>query len=234
MSFEKMNGLEVNRLKLVKQIIFLFVGIITIVSAPIVYWKLDNDILSAPFLTEHERMQAIERVRVNQTGIGCNAIFKWDHVFETLLEPKTYLLISMSLLLNVGDSVVNVFGPIILNSFGFTEYRTSLLNIPFVVLPVIAGLEEEEVLNGAALLAAYYLLAFLFGGNPLIVAWIVGNTAGMTGNIGRLALFGVFIVLAAVVILQVMNLRVLNKLHQRSRVAAGKQAVIKDYSMDRN
>ncbi|KMU75804.1 allantoin permease [Coccidioides immitis RMSCC 3703] len=103
-------------------------------------------------------MQAIERVRVNQTGIGCNDSFKWDHVFETLLEPKTYLWISMSLLLNVGASVVNVFGPIILNSFGFTEYRTPLLNIPF----------------------AYYLLAFLFGGNPLIVAWIVGHAAGMT------------------------------------------------------
>ncbi|TPX26869.1 hypothetical protein DIZ76_012332 [Coccidioides immitis] len=131
-------------------------------------------------------MQAIERVRVNQTGIGCNDSFKWDHVFETLLEPKTYLWISMSLLLNVGASVVNVFGPIILNSFGFTEYRTPLLNIPFVVvLPVIAGLAmlytlKRRSAQRAALLTAYYLLAFLFGGNPLIVAWIVGNTAGMT------------------------------------------------------
>ncbi|KAK9251713.1 hypothetical protein V1507DRAFT_463637 [Lipomyces tetrasporus] len=31
-----------------------------------------------------------------------------------------------------------------------------------------------------ALIAGYYLLAFLFGGNPLIVTWIVGNTAGTT------------------------------------------------------
>lgn len=34
--------------------------------------------------------------------------------------------------------------------------------------------------NQPALLAGYYLLGFLFGGNPLIVSWIVGNTAGTT------------------------------------------------------
>lgn len=32
----------------------------------------------------------------------------------------------------------------------------------------------------APLLVGYYLLAFLFGGNPLIVSWIVANTAGTT------------------------------------------------------
>jgi MFS family permease len=34
--------------------------------------------------------------------------------------------------------------------------------------------------NQAGLLGGYYLLAFLFGSNPLIVSWIVGNTAGTT------------------------------------------------------
>lgn len=29
-------------------------------------------------------------------------------------------------------------------------------------------------------LGGYYLMAFLFGGNPLIVSWIVANTAGQT------------------------------------------------------
>jgi len=176
-----------------------------------VYWKLDNDVASARFLTEHERIQAIERLRANQTGIG-NRELKWNHILEAALELKTYLWIGMALLLNVGASVSNTFGPLILSGLGFDSYTTSLLNMPFgavqlliilvtsyaaqkarlkspilvtLVLPVIAGLAMLYVLprdnsNQAALVAAYYLLAFLFGGNPLIVSWIVGNTGGST------------------------------------------------------
>ncbi|KAK9349745.1 major facilitator superfamily domain-containing protein [Lipomyces doorenjongii] len=193
------------------QIIFLFVGLVTIVSAPFIYWKLDNDIPSARFLTEQEKAQAIERLRANQTGTG-NRDFKVKHVWETVLEPKTYLWIGMSMLLNVGASVTNTFGPLILNGLGFDKYTTSLLNMPFgaiqllvillasylaqkarvkgfilagFMLPVVAGLAILYALPRThsvqgALIAGYYLLAFLFGGNPLIVTWIVGNTAGTT------------------------------------------------------
>ncbi|KAK9371418.1 major facilitator superfamily domain-containing protein [Lipomyces kononenkoae] len=193
------------------QIIFLFVGLLTIISAPFVYWRLDNDILSARFLTENEKAQAIERLRANQTGTG-NREFKVKHILEAVLEPKTYLWIGMSMLLNVGASVTNTFGPLILNGLGFDKYTTSLLNMPFgaiqiivillasylaqkahiksailaaFVLPVVAGLAVLYVLPRnhsvqAALIVGYYLLAFLYGGNPLIVTWIVGNTAGTT------------------------------------------------------
>jgi len=193
------------------QIIFLFVGLVTIVSAPVVYYFLDNDIPSARFLTDHEKAQAVERLRANQTGTG-NREFKWAHVAEIAMEPKTYFWIGMSLLLNVGASVTNTFGPLILQGVGFDKYVTSLLNIPFgvmqllvillsswaaqkaklksvilagLMLPVIAGLAALYCLprdsgDTAGLLVAYYLLAFLFGGNPLIVSWIVGNTGGST------------------------------------------------------
>ena len=53
------------------------------------------------------------------------------------------------------------------------------------MLPVVAGLAVLYSLGRsksltAPLLVAYYLLAFLFGGNPLIVSWIIGNTGGTT------------------------------------------------------
>lgn len=180
-------------------------------SAPFVYWKLDNDIPSARFLSEHEKAQAIERLRANQTGTG-NREFKWKHLLEAALEPKTYLWIGMAMLLNIGASVANTFGPLIINGLGYDKYTASLLNMPFgalqlivillgsflaqkaklkgailalFVIPVVAGLAvlysvKRDNSAQAALLAGYYLLAFLFGGNPLIVTWIVGNTAGAT------------------------------------------------------
>jgi MFS family permease len=275
------------------QIIFLFVGLVTVVSAPFVYWKLDNDIPSARFLNAHEKAQAIERLRANQTGTGSRE-FKWSHVLEVALEPKTYLWFAMALLLNVGASVTNTFGPLILSGLGFDSYKTSLLNMPFgalqiivillasyaaqkariksailsvIMLPVVAGLAVLYVLqrtkhNQAGLLVAYYLLAFLFGGNPLIVSWIVGNTGGTTkksiimslynagssaGNIigpllfnkkdapryhpGLKAVLAIFVTLVAVVLIQLANLMMLNKLQSKKRVANGKQAVIVDSSM---
>jgi MFS family permease len=274
------------------QIIFLFVGLVTIVTAPFLYWKLDNDVTSARFLTEHEKVQAVERLRANQTGIGSRQ-FEWSHAWEVLIEPKTYLWISMSLLVNVGAAVTNTFGPLILSGLGFNKYITSLLNMPFgavqliiillasyaaqkarlksaillfLVAPVIAGLAVLYALPRSPIappLVGYYLLAFLFGSQPLIVSWIVGNTAGTTkksivmslynagssaGNIigpllfnakdapdykpGLRAVLGIFVALAAVVVLQVVNLVVLNKMQSRKRVRNGKNASIKDTSME--
>ncbi len=212
---------------------------------------------------------------------------------EIALESKTYLWISMSLLLNVGAAVTNTFGPLILSGFGFNEYITSLLNMPFglvqfiiillasyaaqktrlkapvlifLVVPVITGLVALYTLprsNQVGLVVSYYLLAFLFGSNPLIVSWIIGNTAGTTkksvimslynagssvGNIigpllfstndaptyrpGLRAVLAIFISLAAVVLIQLVNLIFLNMSQARKRVRNGKMAAIHDGSMD--
>ena len=266
--------------------IFLFVGLVTILSAPVVYYFLDNDIPSARFLTSHEKAQAIERLRANQTGTGSRD-FKMAHVYEAFLEPKTWLFIGMSMLLNIGAAVTNTFGPLILKGLGYSKYKTSLLNMPFgalqfivillasyaaqkakiksavlavFILPVIAGLAMLYVLNRtkseqAPLLVGYYLLAFLFGGNPLIVSWIVGNTGGTTKKSIIMSLYivgpllfakkdapayhpglkkvlAIFVTLIAVVGIQVVNLMFLNKLQTRKRVANGKSANIKDHSME--
>lgn len=264
----------------------------TIVTAPFIYWKLDNGVTSARFLNEKERLQAVERLRANQTGIGSQD-FEMSEAIEVFLEPKTYLWVGMSLLLNVGAAVTNTFGPLILSGLGFNKYITSLLNMPFgavqfiiillasyaaqkarlkapvllfLVLPVLAGLAMLYAIprkDTGALLGGYYLLAFLFGGNPLIVSWIVGNTAGTTkksivmslynagssaGNIvgpllfsasdaptyhpGLRSTLAIFVTLAVVILIQLVNLIFLNKLQARKRVANGKSAVIHDVSME--
>lgn len=238
----------------------------------------------------------MERLRANQTGAGSRE-FKMHHVIEAGLEPKTYIWIGMAFLLNVGASVTNVFGPLILSGLGFDKFKTTLLNMPFgalqfiiillasylaqkarlkavvlasFMLPVVAGLAvlyalpRDDSVQGA-LMAGYYLLSFLFGGNPLIVSWIVANTAGQTkksivmslynaassaGNIvgpllfnendapayqpGLRACLGIFVAMAAIVLIQWANLFVLNKMQERRRVANGKPAKIVDRSMENN
>lgn len=202
------------------RILFIFVGLVTVLSSPVVWWFLDSDIPSARFLTEYEKLQAIERLRANQTGTGSRK-FKWDQAFEALIEIKSWLFIGLALCLNVTASVTNTFGPIILDGFGFDPKQTSLLNIPFgavqlivifpasylahrfrnksgflaaVMLPVLAGAAMLYALERSytpPLLAAYYMLAFLFGANPLMVSWIISNFGGTSKKSIILSLFNI-------------------------------------------
>jgi hypothetical protein len=273
---------------------FLSVGIITIVSAPVVYWRLDNGITSARFFNDHERDQATERLRANQTGTDSHD-FKWSHIVELALEPKSYLFIGMTLLLNLNAQVTNTFGPLILSGIGFDKLTTSLLNIPFgliqflsilvgswaaqksryksfvmivFMLPVVLGIMLLYTLARTAreqvpLMVGYYLLACLFAANPLIVSWILGNTAGTTkisgmmacyqgssglGNIigplffkpedapsyhpGLRVVLGGSVLLLIIVLGQLVNLMVLNRMQEKKRVQSGKKAVLHDRSMD--
>lgn len=46
--------------------------------------------VDAKFLTTDDKLIAIERLRMNRMGIG-SGVWKWDHVIECLLDPKTWL-----------------------------------------------------------------------------------------------------------------------------------------------
>lgn len=194
---------------------------VTIITAPFVYWKLDNDIASARFLTEKERQQGIERLRTNNTGVEDFHEFKWSHVWEAALDLKTWLWLVLALLPNLGSALTSVFGPLIITGFGFDKFQTLLLNIPFgavqtiviivscwvanrmklkgvillgFMVPVVVGTAMLYGLNRnasdrPALLVAYYLLAFLFSANPLLLVWVVGNTAGETKKSVTLSLY---------------------------------------------
>ncbi|OQV11030.1 hypothetical protein CLAIMM_14936 [Cladophialophora immunda] len=277
------------------QIIFLFPGLLTIITVPWIWWTLDNDIASARFLTEQERLIALERLRDNQTGTGSREL-KHDQIWECFYDPKVLIFLGMVLCNNAGAAVTNTFGPLVLKGLGYDIFITSLLNIPFgflqwvmimvalyatqkirlkspvlviIMLPVVAGLAMLYVLkrggNQAPLLVAYYLLSPLFGGNPLFASWIVANTGGMTkksivlslyngasaaGNIVGSILFAskdapefhpglrrvlaLFATLIALVGIQVVILKIMNKYQSRRRMANGKPAILKDYSMDKH
>ncbi|KAJ7106892.1 MFS transporter [Mycena epipterygia] len=177
----------------------------------------------------------------------------------------------MALCVNFGASVTLTFGPLILNDIGFDKFRTSLLNMPFggfqiiviffasyaayrfkmkslimavLVLPVLAGLIILYKLhrpNEGGLLVGYYLLAFLYGVNPLIVSWLDKEERGPLlfrdrdaplYRHGLLSCIGIFAALAGSILLQVVNFVILNRLKQRQRIASGKPAVLHDASMD--
>ncbi|WWC93916.1 hypothetical protein V866_000753 [Kwoniella sp. B9012] len=206
------------------QLIFIVVGSVTVLTAPIVYWRIDSDIAHARFLSPEDKAKAIERLRANQTGTGTNE-FKWAHIWELAYDPKTYLFGGLALCLNFGATVTTSFGPTLIKNMGYDKFITALLNMPFGALqfltimaasyatqkfklkgpvlaafmaPVLVGLamlyhaNRQPVVNQKVSLAGYYLMAFLFGGNPIIVSWMVANTAGQTKKSAILAAYNAF------------------------------------------
>lgn len=55
--------------------------------------------MEAKFLKYEEKLVAIERLRMNQMGIG-SGVWKWDHVWEAFMDPKTYLWFSLMLVIS--------------------------------------------------------------------------------------------------------------------------------------
>lgn len=54
---------------------------------------------------------------------------------------------------------------------------------------LLYGTGASSHFSQAAALTGYYLLAFLYGGNPLIVSWMVANTAGQTKKSAIMSLY---------------------------------------------
>ncbi|EJT99727.1 MFS transporter [Dacryopinax primogenitus] len=199
------------------QLIFLTTGLLTVLSSPMILISLPSSPSKARFLTPSDRMKAVRRLASSHQSDGTHD-FQWYQARECLFEMKTWLFCAMTLLLNVGASVTNVFGPLIVHGLSGGESKNSVLwNIPFgavqfavillsswvavawrrkgavllvLVLPMIAGYGFGRGQNNqAVLLIAYYLLGFLFGGNPLLVSWIAGNYAGETKRSVAMSLY---------------------------------------------
>ncbi|KAJ4424134.1 hypothetical protein N0V82_001182 [Gnomoniopsis sp. IMI 355080] len=121
------------------RIMFLSTGLLTIVSVPFVYWKLDNEPSTARFLTKNEQQMAVERLRANQAGTDSNGI-QWRQAFEALIDIKTYLFLALSLGISLGARVTSTLGPLILNGLGYDQHTALLFNMPFGALQYILGL----------------------------------------------------------------------------------------------
>jgi hypothetical protein len=83
---------------------------------------------------------------------------------------------------------------IILSCWTAQKMKLKGLILVAFMIPVVVGNAMLYGLNRGpsnrpALLTAYYLLAFLFAGNPLLLSWVLGNTAGATKKSVTLALY---------------------------------------------
>ncbi|KAJ3752564.1 MFS general substrate transporter [Lentinula raphanica] len=187
------------------QWLMIITGILSFMTAAAFWFLFPDSPTTAWFLTPEERVTAIQRVKVNQTGVG-NKHFKKEQFYEALRDPKTWGFALFSGISNVTNSI-SAQAPLITASFGFTYLQTSLLGIVsglieivtiwtgvnicaripnsrayigvIYILPNIAGLLMVNLINWndrIALLAGQYL-------NVLMLSWLNAVTAGQTKKI---------------------------------------------------
>jgi hypothetical protein len=104
--------------------------------------------VEAKFLSEDEKLIAVERLRMNQMGVA-SRVWKWEHVLEAVLDIKTWLWFSMLTAISIPSGGISTFGPLIIQGFGFNKFQTILFNMPFGVVQIVATL-------GGALLATRF------------------------------------------------------------------------------
>ncbi|CAG9942669.1 unnamed protein product [Clonostachys rosea f. rosea IK726] len=119
------------------QIIFLFFGLVTVLFAFIMFFRMPDSPTEAKFLSDEDKVIAIERLRDNQMGVMSRE-WRYSQFYETLRDPKTWLWTAMIFCASVPSNGIGIFGPLIIKSFVSDPFKTTLFNIPVGFAHMIA------------------------------------------------------------------------------------------------
>ncbi|XHF98770.1 hypothetical protein AWENTII_002308 [Aspergillus wentii] len=121
------------------KILFLVLGLPTVVTGRLYLRYMPDNQINAHFLNHREKLIAIDRIRGNFQGIG-SRVWKWSQFREALRDPRTYLYVLFSLLMNIPNGGITTFGSIVINSFGFSSRMSLLLNMPTGIVDITCKL----------------------------------------------------------------------------------------------
>ncbi|KAJ4411644.1 Allantoate permease [Gnomoniopsis sp. IMI 355080] len=119
------------------QLLFLVIGLFTALIGCIFLWAMPDNQLNARFLTEKEKVLAIERIRVNQQGVG-NKHFKMYQLKEALTDPMVWAFVFYALIADIPNGGISNFFSQLIVSFGFSSEQSLLLGTPGGAVEVIA------------------------------------------------------------------------------------------------
>lgn len=163
------------------QWLMIITGLITLVTSVIFWFLFPDNPASARFLTPQERVQAVQRIKVNQTGVE-NKKWKREQFIEAFTDPKTWLIAFLAALGNVFNSITNQ-RLIVVSMFGFTPIQTTLIGCVDGVLE-IAYIYFAVTIASHRKLGRGYTGAMMF--LPAILGAILLNTLPQHNKIGLL------------------------------------------------
>lgn len=162
------------------KIIFLTIGVFTIMWAAIVYFFLPNNPLEAKWLSGREQYIVIQRKAADNTGIESKT-FKKQQLQEAFLDTKAWLIWFAIIALQVPNGGLTTFNTLIIEGLGFNSLQSSLLAMPPGAMSTLSGIGLSYAASRTRryrtpLIAASILLPLL--GAVLCYALPRGNLAG--------------------------------------------------------
>lgn len=138
----------------------------------------DNQ-LNARWLSKDDRRLAVERVRINQQGIG-NKHFKLYQLIEALLDPLTWAFAFYACVADIPNGGISNFFSQLIVSFGYTPEQSLLYGTPGgaveVVALIVCGYLGDRFRNRILIGCSGLVIAIL--GMVLIVALPLHNNGG--------------------------------------------------------
>ena len=166
------------------KIIYIFTGCLTIVVGIVFLLLVPDNQLNAWWLSKEDRVLAIERLRINQQGIG-NRHFKPYQLKEALLDPITWSFVFLALVGDIPNGGITNFFSLLIKSFGYTTEQSLLYGC-------ISGAIEVVAVLGWAYVTRAYGNRILWGALGLVIA-LLGSillvALPSSNNVGRLAGF---------------------------------------------
>ena len=146
------------------KIIFLVAGFLTIAMGIVFLFIIPDNQTNASWLNKGDRLLSIQRVRVNQQGIG-NRQWKRYQFVEALTDPLSWTFVVYSLFSMIPNGgMTNFFSPII-RSFGYSPAQALLYGAPGgavqIVSLVTSGLLGSRLHNRLLVSSNGLLIAIL-------------------------------------------------------------------------
>jgi ACS family allantoate permease-like MFS transporter len=119
------------------QIIFLILGLLTVVVGIVFFFILPDSPMTAGFLSPTEKALHAERLRHNEQGIGSD-VFKREQFYEALRDPNTWLYSFWVFAANIPNSIATSMGNILVTGMGYSSTQSLLLVTPLGAYEVVA------------------------------------------------------------------------------------------------
>ncbi|KAF6763855.1 major facilitator superfamily domain-containing protein [Ephemerocybe angulata] len=163
------------------QWLMIITGLITLIVSLLFWLFFPDSPTNAWFLTPEERVQAIERIKVNQSGVE-NKRWKKDQFLETLKDPKVWIMALFAAVVNVPNSLINQ-RQIIVNQFGFAPIHTTLIGCVDGVVEILTIWLGVSLTRIPALGRGYTsILMFV----PALLGSLLVNTLRDSNRVGLL------------------------------------------------
>ncbi|KAF8849087.1 MFS general substrate transporter [Acephala macrosclerotiorum] len=121
------------------QWMFIILGLVTVCFGSTLWWILPDSPHTAKFLTERERVIAVERLKSNKTGVK-NVHHKQYQVIEALKDFKVWMLVAAIFFHNMTNSLQTNFSGLVIRGLGYSVDESILLGIPPGIVQAVSML----------------------------------------------------------------------------------------------